>query len=601
MKLTTGEFVSNLIYHYKNLLKWEPKLFFSGLLVILPSLLKSLSNTVLLAVIVKGIEENWNFRSYLIIISFLLLIGWISRLCETGLTEYCSKFDFSYRIRYMKLFAEKKMRLNYETLMKREVQELSAQAYIAVFQGRGIQDCIIIFMEFFINLFGLLVYGFMIAKLSLALALVILLSELVVNIFLRYARHYEGKTWPLISKEISLMEYLSNKSKSLAYGKDIRIFNMYDWITQKYDKSLKSMEHVSLSIQRRYFYSKILDILFQFLKNLVTYIILTVLLFHGKIDMSGFVFSVTVVSCFSGYLGAMLKNVNSFGMISQYFSYLRKFLSLENEDVKLNNTAEIQDKKHIEIDFRNVTYTYEGSSKPVITHLNFKLKAGKRTALVGLNGAGKTTIVKLLCGFLQPTEGDIYVNGINRKLLSKEDYMKLISCVFQDCTLLPITLDENITSEQESDIDKKRLEKVLDISGFGEKYEEVPDKGKALLVREVYDQAVDFSGGEKQKLLFARALYKDAPILILDEPTSALDSISENELYMQFGKATLEKTVLFISHKFSSTIFCDEIVLIENGEIKESGTHKELMELKGKYYELYNIQKEYYTEDSAAL
>lgn len=180
-------------------------------------------------------------------------------------------------------------------------------------------------------------------------------------------------------------------------------------------------------------------------------------------------------------------------------------------------------------------------------------------ALVGLNGAGKTTMVKILCGFLEPTEGEILVNGIKRKNISKESYREMITCMFQDSTLLPISLDENITNSVREEMKKEKLLYALEASGFLEKYEKLAEKGDSLLIREVHDKAVEFSGGEKQKLLFARALYKDSPVMILDEPTSALDPISENELYLKFNEVTKGKTVLFISHKFSSTTFCDDI------------------------------------------
>lgn len=202
----------------------------------------------------------------------------------------------------------------------------------------------------------------------------------------------------------------------------------------------------------------------------------------------------------------------------------------------------------------------------------------------------------MLCGFYQPQEGDIFVNGMNRNVFTREEYYRLISVVFQDYTFLPLSIDENIAGCFEQDIDYRKIETCIAKSGFYDKYSNLSSKGKTLLIREVNEEAVDISGGEKQKVLFARALYKNAPIMVLDEPTAALDAIAESEQYLRLKDVAEGKTVLFISHRLSSTTFCDRVVLVENGQIIEEGTHDELMKAEGKYHELYEMQRRYYCE-----
>ena len=174
--------------------------------------------------------------------------------------------------------------------------------------------------------------------------------------------------------------------------------------------------------------------------------------------------------------------------------------------------------------------------------------------------------------------------------------MELCTVLFQDSTLLPLTLDRNLTGESPDKIDRKRLDWALEISGFKSKYEELPQKGETVLVREANKEAIDFSGGEQQKMLFARALYKEAPLMILDEPTAALDPIAEDEMYQNFAKAAVGKTCIYISHRLSSTRFCDRILLLEKGKVVEEGTHQQLMALNGKYANLYEVQSKYYKE-----
>ena len=198
----------------------------------------------------------------------------------------------------------------------------------------------------------------------------------------------------------------------------------------------------------------------------------------------------------------------------------------------------------------------------------------------------------------QPTQGEILVNDILVSEYTREEYDALISALFQDSALMPLSLDTNLTGQQGRK-DKKRLQEALELSGFLRRYEELSQKGETMLVRETNEQATDFSGGEKQKLLFARALYKQAPLLILDEPTAALDPIAENELYLKYSKAARNRTSVFISHRLSSTRFCDRIILLEDARIREEGTHDELMKQKGRYAELFEIQSKYYKDENS--
>ena len=250
----------------------------------------------------------------------------------------------------------------------------------------------------------------------------------------------------------------------------------------------------------------------------------------------------------------------------------------------------------VKLELKDVSYTYPGKEEPTISHVNLTIRPGETLALLGLNGAGKTTLVKLICGFYQPTEGEVLLNDIPITHFDREDYYSLLSVLFQDITLLPLTLDENLTGECAALIDRHRLNKALKIAGFWEKYESLPKKGETLMVREVNQGALDFSGGEKQKMLFARALYKQAPLLILDEPTAALDPIAENELYQKYGEATKGRTSIYISHRLSSTRFCDRIILLEHGRIIEEGTHDSLMAKDSRYAELFAVQSKYYKE-----
>lgn len=217
---------------------------------------------------------------------------------------------------------------------------------------------------------------------------------------------------------------------------------------------------------------------------------------------------------------------------------------------------------------------------------------------MGENGAGKTTLIKLLCGLYSPTGGEITVNGTNTAEISKESYFDLFSAIFQDYYFLPMTVAENLAAEM--NYDKEKLYSALEKADIADKINTLENKENSMMDKEVYKNAVDFSGGEKQKLLLAKAIYKNAPVLILDEPTAALDPIAENELYLKYNELTKDKLSFFISHRLSSTRFCDRILFVSNGQIAEEGTHEELMARKGAYYKMYQLQSYYYKEQEVA-
>lgn len=250
-------------------------------------------------------------------------------------------------------------------------------------------------------------------------------------------------------------------------------------------------------------------------------------------------------------------------------------------------------KSGVKLELKNVSYRYHESMEPVVSGINLVIRPGERLALLGLNGAGKTTLVKLICGFYQPDEGEILINDIPMERFSREEYFSLVSVLFQDSTMLPVTLDENLTGMKEM-ADRVRLKEALQLSGFAEKYNSLKEKGNTMLIRELNDGAVDFSGGEKQKLIFARAIYKDAPFVIMDEPTAALDPPSECEVYAGFDQMVGSETALYISHRLASCRFCQDILVFDKGQVVQRGSHEELEKQEGLYRELWNAQAQYY-------
>ena len=276
---------------------------------------------------------------------------------------------------------------------------------------------------------------------------------------------------------------------------------------------------------------------------------------------------------------------------AEYLSYFYDFMEIQNKQYQGTIPTEKRDDNEFEIEFRDVSFRYPNTENFVLRHVNQKIKIGTKTAVVGKNGAGKTTFIKLLCRLYEPTEGQILLNGVDIRYYDYKDYSRIFSVVFQDFNLFSFSIAQNVACDK--DFDEQKVTDCLERAGFGERLKTMPD-GIRTNIYQMEDNGVEISGGEAQKIAIARALYKDAPFVILDEPTSALDPVAEYEIYQHFDKMVQGKTSIYISHRMSSCRFCDKILVFDQGQIVEEGNHEELMAGDGLYSKLWNAQAQYY-------
>ena len=319
----------------------------------------------------------------------------------------------------------------------------------------------------------------------------------------------------------------------------------------------------------------------------------------------GGAFDVGSITQYVGAATAMVTNVfaltDLLGIMKTNAPYLEKtfeFLDIPNAMYQGSLTTEKRADRQYEVEFKDVSFKYPGSDIWALRHVNMKFKVGKRLAIVGENGSGKTTFIKLLCRLYDPQEGQILLNGIDIRKYRYDDYMNIFSIVFQDFQLICQPLGNNVAGSM--DYDRDRVEKALIDAGFGDRLDSLEKGLDTYIYKNLTEDGVDVSGGEAQKIAIARALYKDAPFIILDEPTAALDPIAEAEIYSKFNDIAGDKTAIYISHRLSSCKFCDEIAVFHDGGVIQRGSHAELVtDTNGKYHELWNAQAQYYTEKTA--
>ena len=700
--------VRNYIYYMGCMKEWDRKLFFATTFVALPMVASALLQTLIPSVLVRGLEEKLPIGSLLAQIGGLCGTLWLLGMLAGVMQEYFYTGQNYFSLYFMKKYVGKIMQVDYEKLDEKEFRNLSENVWNAGLYGRGITWAMGLLPELMENLLSVAVYGVLLGMQNILLVLAAVVS-LSANLYLlNVARKKHREYFGQLGKHAKRAEYISGQSMDSAAGKDIRIYRMLDLFLKKYDEALESMGKLYGNIHKWYLLRNLSGAFLEFFRNGISFGLLVYFLASGRMTAAGFVFCIGAVSRFSASFEMVLRMVMDFNSVNTTIGYVRDFLGTEEswgEESKAGGerVAEMC-RRPVEVTLRDVSFSYP-DGRVVLSHVNLTVRPGEKLALIGLNGAGKTTLVKLICGFYQPTEGEILVNGIPVRDYGREEYYRLVAVLFQDSTMLPATLDENLTGVWEAwgqgesmgpeavepveavkpkpakpvetvepkpakpvetvepkpakpveamepkpakpvetvepepteameltkainpeptetmeaaesgptepteamepkpsqegsgkRMDRNRLERSLELSGFLDKYESLPEKGRTRMVKKLNEGAVDFSGGEMQKLLFARALYKGAPLVILDEPTAALDPIAENELYEHYGASMEGRTSIYISHRLSSTRFCDRIVLLEGGRIVEEGTHESLLAAGGRYTRLYEMQSQYYRD-----
>lgn len=387
--------------------------------------------------------------------------------------------------------------------------------------------------------------------------------------------------------------YFVQTTCDFGLGKDVRLYNISPLILTKlrdYSRqTVKFFTDLSKSLGK---YSGLNQINIQ-IQMLGVYSYMTYQVFKNYIGIGSFSMYITASTTFSNSISKFLNTFLDFRQCCRYLDLYLEFESIENKNSKEGNHIEPADAYNIE--FRNVSFKYPRSNNYTLKNISISIKNGEKISVVGLNGAGKTTFIKLLTRLYEPTEGEILLNGVNINTYNYDEYMKLLSVVFQDFKLLAFTVKENIALENHEFANNNDIFEVLNKSGLEQAISKLPKGIYTTIYKTFEEDGIEFSGGQAQKLAIARAIYKDAPIVVLDEPTAALDPISENEIYTRFNELIGDKTTIYISHRLSSCKFCDKIAVFHGGELIQYGTHDELIDQSGSQYEeMFMAQAQYY-------
>ena len=444
------------------------------------------------------------------------------------------------------------------------------------------------------NIIGFAIYLILLTNLNPLLILVVVVTSGISFFVTRYineweVRHRDEKE--TYEKEIS---YFRERAYALDFAKDLRIFGLGTWLRELQNKAHRTCAAFVNRREKAYIWANVVDVVMTLCRNGIAYAFLIYQVLAQDLPASEFLLYFTAVSGFATWVTGILKQFISLHKESIALSRIQEYLNID-EPFKFDEGIEPPQSDSYELRLEDVTFRYPGTDKNILENVNLTIHPGEKLAIVGLNGAGKTTLVKLLCGFYDPTEGRVLLNGQDIRDFNRKKYYKLFSAVFQHFSIMDTTIAETV-AQTTDDIDIEKVNACLDKAGLSSAIDKFPEGINTHIGREVYLDGVMLSGGQTQRLMLARALYKDGGILVLDEPTAALDPLAENDIYMKYNEMTAGKTSVFISHRLASTRFCDRILFVKDGEIAEEGTHDELLALNGEYANLFEIQSRYYKE-----
>ena len=520
----------------------------------------------------------------------------IETLNYTALIKYTSAVTFKK--------IEKTVRTDYENIESSKCRHLLQRSDEALWiMGT---DCALTNFarssgEIITNLLGLLLFGSMLVLITPWLIILLIITQIIHFAIIKNVQEQQylsrKYTEPLDRK----LWYIANNSGDYANGKDIRIYGINHWFINMF----KLLTNDRLSWERKfsakYFKASFSEGLIILIRDGFSYVVLIYMALNNQITIDEFILYFAVIGSFATWIGGIISKMIDLNHDSSLLSDLRDYLDFPENNNRQETTSIAQnvifDKvgdKPPAIEIKNVTYRFSGAKEDTIRDISLNIKSGEKIAIVGLNGAGKTTLVKLISGLYSATKGEIYIDGIEKNEFNIYDYYSLFSIAFQDFYFLPISIASNIACQDADVLDTKRVIQSMKKAEIYDFVSELHDHENTLLNKQINENGIELSGGQLQRLLLARTIYKNTPIIILDEPTAALDPIVESELFQKYNEITRNKTSIFISHRLASTRFCDRILFFEKGKIVEEGSHEFLMQTNGKYQNLYNIQSRYY-------
>lgn len=587
--------LSNIVYTIKGIRQFDPILL---IWMVFSGVFAALSNVVPLVFPKLIIDELTNAGDMRRVIVLAIAFGFAMLISNCIISTSSGSMSIRFialRVRFAARLNTKFMTMDFQSLENPEILNMSHRAANAARNNfTGFEGVARILLSSFGYTLTIISTITVLAVLGVWV-LVIVIVVLAVNYIITSRVHIKEKTEnDRIAPINRRIDYLTQTAVDFSFGKDMRLFSLDKLLlTHLHSEQEKSFSGQNL-IQKLWFRNRSIRSIWALLQELSLYVWLCWRAIIGAINIGNFLMYITSIGAFTTALNGLLTDIASLRAQNEIINDYRKFLNCLDAPSgdALPDSSLYEDGGVIE--FKNVSFKYPGTHSYALENVSFSINKYEKLAIVGLNGAGKTTLIKLLMRLYQLESGQILIDNVDIQTFSRNEYFKLFSTVFQEISLFAFSIAENIAMNDKQMIDVSRVKRAAEQAGLGDRISHLDKSFDTPMLKILDLDGVEFSGGENQRLALARALYKDAPFIILDEPTAALDALAEERLYRDFNKLVKNRTTIYISHRLASTRFCDRVILLENGNIVESGTHDELVRLQGKYAELFNIQAQYY-------
>ncbi len=577
-----------IIVHF---LKGNNKYIVYSLVISIVSTIMSLVNVITPKYIIDELTYNKRFNVLIIYVlsyaAIVLLFRIILQFLQEQKDYYTEKFRRTYQIE----ISCKISKMQVEDLEKSNIKDIIH----LVNNNQFLLNYLNIMSDILTSIITLIGYVVVIMSFDIWIVLLVICSA----IFNALSQNKELRAWKICRDSTAELSrqgiYISNYGVDVGGAKEVRLHQLNKWLTNiSKDINLKACGIFNKEFKRVLVY-KILTVFVYIAELFYSYLLLCRDVINSKITVGSYTTYITTIVAFTNSLNAITQQFSDLKKNGNYLADLRKILEISETTNDTSKEEKLINLCEYTIEFKNVWFKYPRMDSFTLKNINFCIKSGEKVSIVGANGSGKTTLIKLLCRFYKPSKGKITLNGVDIQNIPIEEYIKNISAIFQDYKIFAFSIADNIQMGNKSEFNK--VENLIHKVGLDSLIDNFPNGINTYVFQLFDDDGVELSGGEQQKIILLRSLYKDSPIMILDEPTAKLDAIMEYDFYNKFNDMTTDKSVIFISHRLSGSLFCKKIFVMQNGRIVQKGNHKSLMQSEGLYREMFRKQAEGYVDE----